>query len=92
MEEYEDVGRNALIAYDATDATTATTATTEGQEQEEGRQILQITYQEELQTERNELGNPGVLKPISGNAAIRKAKAETRPRPDLYSTLSSYGL
>ncbi len=81
MEEYEDVGSNALIAYDgsdATDATDATAATRGGQEQEEGRQILQITYQKELQTERNELGNPGVLKPTSGNAAIQKAKTDTR--------------
>lgn len=74
MEEYEEVGRNALIAYDATDATAAT----RGQEQEEGRQSLQIICQKELQTERNELGNPGILKPTSGNAAIRKAKTETR--------------
>ena len=78
MEEYEDVGRNALIAYDATDATTATTATMEGQEQEAVSQSLQTACQSELETERIQLGNPGVLKPISGNAVIRKAKAETR--------------
>ena len=78
MEEYEDVGRNALIAYDATDATTATTATMEGQEQEAVSQSLQTACQSELETERTQLGNPGVLKPISGNAVIRKAKAETR--------------
>ena len=81
MEEYEDVGSNALIAYnatDATDATDATTATMEGQMQETGSQSLMITRQLELEMERNQLGNPGVLKPISGNAAIGKAKAETR--------------
>ncbi len=41
-------------------------------------QSLQIACQPELETERNQLGNPGVLKPISGNAGIRKAKAATR--------------
>lgn len=72
MEEYEDVGSNALIAYDAT------TATMEGQVQETGSQSLLITRQFELEMEKNQLGNPGVLKAISGNAAKWKAKAETR--------------
>lgn len=75
MEEYEDVGSNSLIAYDATDATTATM---EGQVQETGSQSLLITRQFELEMEKNQLGNPGVLKAISGNAAKWKAKAETR--------------
>ncbi len=81
MEEYEDLWSNALIAYnatDATDATDATTATMEGQMLETGSQSLMITRQLELEMERTQLGNPGVLKPISGNAAIGKAKAETR--------------
>ena len=72
------MGRNALIAYDTTDATTATTATTEGQKQEAVSQSMQTACQSELETERNQLGNLGVLKSISGNATIRKAKAETR--------------
>lgn len=73
------MGRNALIAYDAIDATDATTTTTaimEGQEQEVVNQSLQITCQSKPEIERYQLGNPRVLKPISGNAAIRKAKAE----------------
>ncbi len=31
IEKYEDVGRNALIVYNATNTTTTTTTTTEGQ-------------------------------------------------------------
>ncbi len=49
----------------------------EGWVQETGSQSL-ITRQLELELERNQLGNPGVLKAISGNAAKWKAKAETR--------------
>lgn len=76
MEEYDDVGSNALIAYDASDATDATT---EGQEQEAGSQSLQITRQLELEIEKNQLGNPGVLKATSGNAAKRwKMRQETQ--------------
>ena len=81
MEEYENVRSNALIVYNATgvtDATDATTATTEGQMQEIGSQSMMITCQLELEMERNQLGNFGVLKPISGNAVIGKAKAETQ--------------
>ena len=69
---------NGSDATDATDATAAMAATRGGQEQEAGRQILQIMCQEEQQTERNESGNLGILKPTSGNAAIRKAKTDTR--------------
>lgn len=76
MEEYEDVGSNALIAYNATDATDTTT---EGQEQEAGRQSRQIMGQPELETEEIGLGNLGVLKATSGNAAKRwKMRQETR--------------
>ncbi len=39
---------------------------------------LQPTCQSGLEIERNQLGNPGVLKATSGNAAKRKGKAETR--------------
>ena len=78
MEEYEDVESNALVAYNGPDATNATAATTGRQKRDAGRQNLQIMGQEELETERNQLGNPGILKATSGNAAIRKAKAETR--------------
>ncbi len=78
MEEYEDVGRNALIVYNATDATDATTATMEGHEEEAGSQSLMISRQLEREMEKNQLGNPEVLKATSGNAAKRKAKAETR--------------
>ena len=70
MEEYNDVRKNTLIAYDATDVTTATIATIEGQEQEAMSQSLQTVYPSELETERIQLGNPKVLKPISGNAVI----------------------
>ena len=70
MEEYEDVESDALVAYDAT------AAITEGQEQS---QSPQITRQLELEAERNQLGNPGVLKATSGNAAKRwKMRQETR--------------
>ena len=62
MEDYEDVGSNALVAYDASDATEATAATMEGQEQEVRSQSLLIARQLELEIERNQLGNPGVLK------------------------------
>ena len=55
MEEYEDVGSNALITYNATDATDATTG---GQKLEAGRQNLQFMGQSELETEENDLGNP----------------------------------
>ena len=76
MEEYEDVGSNALIAYNASDATDTTTG---GQEQEAGRQSRQIMGQSELQTEENDLGNPRVLKATSRNAAKRwKMRQETR--------------
>ena len=34
MEEYDDVGSNALIAFNASDATDASDKTTGGQEQE----------------------------------------------------------
>ena len=79
MEKYEDAGSNALIAYDAYDATDATAATTKGQEQEAGSQSLQITCQSELEIERNQLGNTGVFKATSGNAAKRwKMRQETR--------------
>ena len=79
MEEYEDVGSNALVAYDASDATEATAATMEGQEQEVGSQSLLIARQLELEIERNQLGNPGVLKATSGNTAKRwKMRQETR--------------
>ena len=71
MEEYEDVGSNALVAYDASDATEATAATMEGQEQEVGSQSLLIARQLELEIERNQLKNPGVLKTTSGNMAKR---------------------
>lgn len=40
IEEYEDVGSNALIAYDVYDTTDATVATTEGQKQETRSQSL----------------------------------------------------
>ena len=79
MEEYEDVGSNALIAYNASDATDATDATTGGQEQEAERQSLQIMGQSELETEKNDLGSPGVLKATSGNSAKRwKMRQKTR--------------
>ena len=73
MEEYEDVGSNALIAYDAT------AAIMEGHEEESGSQNMMITRQLEREMEKNQLGTSGVLKATSGNAAKRKTKvAETR--------------
>lgn len=78
MEEYEDVGRNALIAYNATNATDATSATREGLEEEAGSQSLMISRQLERKMEKNQLGNPEILKVTCGNAAKRKPKAETR--------------
>ena len=42
MEEYEDMGSNALIAYNATDGPDAIASTTEGQEQEGVSERLQI--------------------------------------------------
>lgn len=77
MEEYEDVGRNMLIMYDVTDTTTATTTTMEGQKQEVLSQSLSTAYQLELETKKNQLENTRVLKFISENAVIQKAKAET---------------
>ena len=76
MEEYEDVGSNALIAYNAPDATDAAAATTGEQEQEAGRQSRQIMCEEELEMESNELENLGVLKATSGNAAIRTSQLD----------------
>ena len=78
MEEYEDVEGNALVAYDATDSNDATNATTGGQGQGVVGAGLQPTCQSGPEVERNQLGNPGVLKATSGNAAKRKGKAETR--------------
>lgn len=45
----------------------------EGQEQGPVNQKLQINCQPELQIERNQSGNPGVLQTTSGNAAKRRA-------------------
>ena len=78
MEEYEDIESDALVAYNATGGTDATAATTEGQEQDEMNETLQILGIPDLQIERSKLGNTGVLKTTSGNAAKRKAKTETR--------------
>lgn len=75
MEEYEDVGRNALIAYDATDATTAAM---EGHSEEAESLNLMIIRQLEQEMEKNELENSGILKASSGNSAKRKTRAETR--------------
>ncbi len=75
MEEYEDVVSDALVAYDAYDATAATT---EGQKHEALSQSLQIARQSELETERNQLWNPGILKATSGNAAKRLKMWQTR--------------
>lgn len=77
MKEYEDVGDNALITYDATIAANATTAAMEGHEEEVGLDLM-ITRQLEQEMEKNQLENPGVLKATSGNAAIRKTRADTR--------------
>lgn len=77
MEEYEDMESNALVAYNATGGTDAETATMR-QEQDEMGENLQISGVPELQTERCESRNSGVLKATSGNAAKWKAKAETR--------------
>ena len=74
MEEYEGVGSNALIAYNATNATSAT----RGHEEEAGSQSLMISCQLGREMEKNQLGNPEILKVTSGNAAKRKPKAETR--------------
>ena len=76
MEEYEDVGSNALIAYDATNATATAI---KGQEEEVESQNMMITRQLEREMEKNQLGNSGVLKATSGNATKRRTKgAETR--------------
>lgn len=61
IEKYEDMVRNALIAYDAINATTATTITMEGNKQEILSQSLQTTYQSKLEVEKNQLRNLGVL-------------------------------
>ena len=71
MEEYKDVGSNALITYNAFDATNVTDATIGGQEQEARRQSLQIMGQSELETEENDLRSSRVLKAISRNVAKR---------------------
>ena len=73
MEEYEDVGSDALVACDAAAATMGR------QEQEAGSQSLLTTRHLELEIEGNQLGNPGVLRATSGNAAKRwKMRQETR--------------
>lgn len=59
---------DTLVAYESYDATAATT---EGQEQEASTQSRQIARQLELETERNQLGNPGILKATSGNTVKR---------------------
>ena len=79
MEEYEDVESNALVAYDASDATEATAATMKGQKQEIESQSLLNARQLELEIERNQLGNLGILKATSGNTVKRwKMRQETR--------------
>ena len=65
------VGRNALIAYNATNATSATKG---GHEEEAGSQSLMISRQLEREIEKNQLGNPEILKVTSGNAAKRKPR------------------
>ena len=74
-EEYEDMESNALTAYDATAGTDATAATTEGPQDQETARKLQMSCLPELQI-RTKLGNPGVLKATSGNAAKRKGKTD----------------
>ena len=75
MEEYEDMESNALTAYDATARTDATAATTKGPQDQETARKLQMICLPELQI-RTKLGNPGVLKATSGNAAKRKGKTD----------------
>lgn len=48
-----------------------TDATMEEQKQEGGSQSLQITCQLDLKIKRYQLGNSGILKTTSGNAAKR---------------------
>lgn len=68
-------GDDGLDGLDAT----ATNATAEGHEHEALSQTEQTMRQLEVESERNRLGNPGVLKAISGNAAKRlKMRQETR--------------
>lgn len=78
MEEYKDVKGNALVMYDATNPNDATIATIGGQKQGVVDAGLQPTCQLGLEIERNQLGNLGVLKTTSGNAAKWNGKAETR--------------
>ena len=73
MEEYEDIENDA---FDACDATAATAGE---QEHEALHQNRQVARQLELEAERNQSVNPGVLKATSGNAAKRlKVRQETR--------------
>ena len=65
-------------AFDAPDEPDATT-TTGGHEYEAASQNGQMTRQEEVGLERSQLGNAGVLKATSGNAAKRlRMRQETR--------------
>ena len=73
MEEYEDIENDA---FDACDATAATAGE---QEHEALHQNRQVARQLELEAERNQSVNLGVLKATSGNAAKRlKVRQETR--------------
>ena len=71
MEEYEDVENDASGASGAT--------ATAGHEHDVLHQALQIARQLELESERNQSANLGVLKATSGNATKRlKMRQETR--------------
>ena len=72
MEEYED------MENDATDAS-ATTTTPGGQEHEALSQAGQMVQWVGVESERNEVGNAGVLRATPGNATKRlKSRVTTR--------------
>ena len=76
MEGYNDVENDAFDAYN-----NATTGTAGGQEHEEPCHNLEMVchVEEEKKTDKNQLVNMRVFKPISGNATKRlKMRQETR--------------
>ena len=69
IEEYKNIKSNAFVTYDASNATKVAAATMKGQEHKTKSQSLLITYWLELEIERDQLENFGVLKATSKNAA-----------------------
>ena len=78
MEKYEKIENNAPNSFDAFDAP-ATTITPGGHKYGTLSQTGQIMYKGGVESEKNQLGNVGVLRATSGNATKRlKSRVTTR--------------